>query len=89
MSERAQVIACLNDQLRMTLQGGRVFVTSGIESLGEDAVAKVLERVRTFEAFSADNDPYGEHDFGVIDDCGPKIFLEDRLLRSRTHVSLP
>jgi hypothetical protein len=25
----------------------------------------VLQQVRTFAAFSADNDPHGEHDFGV------------------------
>lgn len=28
----------------------------------------------TFDTFTADNDPYGEHDFGAFDAGGEKIF---------------
>ena len=33
----------------------------------------------SFAAFTPDNDPYGEHDFGSFELAGKK-FLEDRLL---------
>jgi len=34
----------------------------------------IVERVRTFDDFSDDNDPYGEHDFGAFEQDGDKIF---------------
>lgn len=74
MCERAQAIACLNDRLRTTLQGGRVLVTRGIEALGPDALQRIVAAVRKFSTFTEDNDPFGEHDFGVVEGCGPKIF---------------
>jgi hypothetical protein len=33
-------------------------------ALGEAELAQVLEGVRTFDDFTRDNDPHGEHDFG-------------------------
>jgi hypothetical protein len=74
MSERAQTIACLNDRLRTTLEGGRVLVTRGVQALGQDALQKIVAAVRHHSTFTEDNDPFGEHDFGVIQGCGPKIF---------------
>jgi hypothetical protein len=41
-----------------------VLITHGIAALGEAAVGEILARVRTYDQFTADNDPYGEHDFG-------------------------
>lgn len=52
----------LNDLARKTLLGCRVLVTAGIRSLG--GVDAILAAVQNFDAFSVDNDPYGEHDFG-------------------------
>jgi hypothetical protein len=57
-------IALLNDALRRTLAGGKVVMTRGVAALGEGELAQVLERVRTFDDFTKDNDPHGEHDFG-------------------------
>jgi hypothetical protein len=36
--------------------------------------AQVFDRVRTFEAFNADNDPHGEHDFGNFEIGSRKLF---------------
>jgi hypothetical protein len=57
-------IALLNDALRRTFAGGKVVMTSGVAALAEGELAQVLERVRTFDEFTNDNDPRGEHDFG-------------------------
>ena len=74
MTDRAPTIATLNDQFRTTFEGGNVFVTIGVQALGHNAVATILDRVRLFARFDEANDPHGEHDFGVIDGDGPKIF---------------
>ena len=34
----------------------------------------VLDMVRRFDQFTQDNDPYGEHDFGMIEHQGQKFF---------------
>ena len=42
--------------------------------MGPELVTQVHERVRTFAAFSRENDPHGEHDFGSFELEGRKIF---------------
>jgi len=42
----------------------RVIITVGVQALGN--VDAVLRQVQLFDAFTTDNDPYGEHDFGSI-----------------------
>lgn len=64
----------LNDGFRHTLSGGRVMLTEGVAALGPDAAAEVLALVRTSDAFSSDNDPYCEHDFGAVVYEGQQIF---------------
>ena len=65
----------LNDAFRTLGQGrGSVFVTDGVSEMGAEFVARALASVRAFEAFSEDNDPWGEHDFGAIELEGQKIF---------------
>jgi hypothetical protein len=54
----------LNDAFRRSFCGGRVVMTRGVADLPEADMATVLEQVRMFSAFTADNDPHGEHDFG-------------------------
>ena len=68
------MIAALNDALRRTLNGGRIYKTDGIDALDADVQAKILEAVRTFAEFTADNDPYGEHDFGVVEVDSQRCF---------------
>jgi len=76
MSAATARIRELNDALRSTLQGRRVLMTSGVQALGEAAVAAALTRMRTFSAFDADNDPHGEHDFGSFEVDGTKFFFK-------------
>lgn len=61
---RTARISALNDQLRQLFIGGQVVITSSISHLSDDDRLALFEAVRTFDDFTPDNDPYGEHDFG-------------------------
>lgn len=50
----------------------RVVITQGIQAM--DDVPAVLDQVRRYDAFTPDNDPYGEHDFGSFSYAGETIF---------------
>ncbi len=67
-----QRIRELNDQARQTLTGCRVLVTPGVLAL--NATDMILAMVRRYTAFSPDNDPYGEHDFGSFRYAEETIF---------------
>jgi hypothetical protein len=43
-----------------------VVATEGILALSEADQSRLRELVETFDAFTPDNDPYGERDFGAI-----------------------
>ena len=64
----------LNDRLRTTLTGGRVVMTAGVQGRGESFLARALAAVRAFDAFDADDDPYGEHDFGALEIEEARLF---------------
>lgn len=64
----------LNDQFRQTGHGGRIFITKGIMALPNYQMLQVIAAVRNFEAFTPDNDPHGEHDFGAVTIEGEKVF---------------
>lgn len=51
-------------------------MTAGVVALGAEAQARIIEAVRKFDAFGADNDPWGEHDFGAVDVDGEHIFFK-------------
>ena len=74
--ERAAKIRELNDLLRVERAGGQLFVTHGICSLGQRFVPSMIKAVIEFDQFSADNDPYGEHDFGALEVLGQRIFFK-------------
>lgn len=71
---RAATIAKLNDQLRAQQTGGRLYVTSGVTSLGRGALPAILDAVRSYDRFDSGNDPYGEHDFGAFEHGGTQLF---------------
>ena len=73
MDDRTARIRALNDILRTTFIGGKVLMTHSIASLPAETKASILERVRTFDAFTKDNDPYGQHDFGSFEITGETI----------------
>jgi hypothetical protein len=74
--DRIEKIASLNDAFRASMTGGRVIITAGVAALDEDARISVLREVRNFKAFTPDNDPYGEHDFGSVSVSGHKFFFK-------------
>lgn len=57
----------LNDALRRFHIGGRVLLSLGITCLSENAIAAILNAVRTYDGFSKENDPENVHDFGIIE----------------------
>jgi hypothetical protein len=67
-------IAELNDALRQTFVGGKILMTRGVAVLPDDERAAVLNAVKTFDAFTKDNDPHGEHDFGQVEVGGSSYF---------------
>src|SRR5229473_8306682 len=70
----AEKIRALNDALRMTMTGGRVMLTAGVDALPSDVKAMVIRRVATFSEFTPENDPHKEHDFGSFTLVGWKFF---------------
>lgn len=67
-------IAALNDLFRSTGRGGKVVATRGIATLPKTDQIEVIARVRLFDNFTEDDDPYGEHDFGAFDVNGNRVF---------------
>ena len=51
-------------------------ITPGIQALGARAVARVLAAVAAFDAFTDDNDPYGEHDCAILTVDGVKVLFK-------------
>lgn len=68
-------LAELNDRFRSRLGVpifgtdllGRYVITRGIDALDPMVQADIWLRIREFDRFTEDNDPYGEHDFGAFD----------------------
>ena len=44
--------------------------------LANGALPDIFALLRDYDAFSTDNDPYGEHDFGAFSFGGAKLFLK-------------
>jgi hypothetical protein len=57
-------------------RGGRVMITTGIEALGAASIAGVLAAVAAFDAFTGDNDPYGEHDCATLTVNGHRLIFK-------------
>jgi hypothetical protein len=83
---RPERIARLNDQLRARVglpvflgeaepALGMIVMTRGIMALSPEQIIEVWSQVRRFDAFTPDNDPYGEHDFGSVEiDGAGRVF---------------
>lgn len=67
-------IAILNDAFRTTFLGGTICVTAGLHELGPDFVRNALKAIRDFDTFDGDNDPHGEHDFGMLTLEGRRLY---------------
>ncbi|WP_258095895.1 DUF3768 domain-containing protein [Salipiger pentaromativorans] len=74
---RQKRIRRLNDLLRHgQAEKASIMLTPGVREEGETFVRTALNRVAQFDAFSADNDPHGEHDFGSFEIDGKKLFFK-------------
>ncbi len=82
-------IRALNDAFRRTFVGGAVMITAGIEAMPLDQRRSLLQKVRSFDAFSQDNDPHQEHDFGSIDEAGAGCFWKIDYYDKKTEFGSP
>jgi Protein of unknown function (DUF3768) len=82
-------IAELNDLCRKAPGiGGKLFQTNGIDALPPADQSAIREKVERFDAFSPDNDPHEERDFGAFEHNGERIFWKiDYYDRSMTKGS--
>jgi hypothetical protein len=69
----AAAIAVLNDACRAE-PGAGWMLTPGVQALSQAALVQAVEAVRGFAAFSEDNNPHGERDFGAFDLNGARLF---------------
>lgn len=75
--ETRAAVRALNDALRSGESGdGMIVATEGVRAAGATFLGAVMAAVRRFDAFDADNDPHGEHDFGVVDVEGARVFFK-------------
>lgn len=71
----------LNDQARKQCQMPtfgecvpcRIYMTRGIAELAPEVQIEIAAKVRNFDDFTPDNDPYGEHDFGSFQHRGHTV----------------
>lgn len=63
----------LNDAFRKAMPRD-VYLTAGVAALPAEIQTEAIWRVKTFDAFTEDNDPRGEHDFGAFNIEGQKFF---------------
>lgn len=59
-------IRALNDEFRKNAVGGQTQATKNVWALGPEFVDKALAAVKAFDAFTKDNDPWGEHDCAAL-----------------------
>jgi len=71
--DRRRRIRDLNDGLRRYARAGVICVTSGVQALGQAGVEAALLGARDFDAFTPDNDPYDERDFGTFKAAGERL----------------
>ena len=72
---QTQRIAQLNDVARRAMGiACRVFITEGIRQLPCEDQSIIRLKVENFDAFTPDNNPWGERDFGAFTHNGQKIF---------------
>jgi len=67
-----------NDDLRKQIPfislPNLLVITRGIAGMGELALAEILQKVKDFNNFNYDNDPWHHHDFGSFLHDGEKVY---------------
>ena len=86
--KRVSKLGELNDRLRREGRGGIIHMTNGIAALGLPTVNAIFQAIAAFDAFTPDNDPWGEHDCAVMEVKGHRIIWKiDYYDRTRTYLS--
>ena len=87
-AKRAKIRA-LNDAFRKSFWGGRAMMTAGVAALEATVRNAVVEKIRSFDAFDDNNDPWGEHDFVSVEHDGQTYFAKidyyDRKLEAHSE----
>ncbi len=74
-ADQSAQIAALNDQFRThPLRFGKLMLSAEVNARGRFFVAGALAEVAAFNAFTEENDPHGEHDFGEVTVHGERLF---------------
>jgi len=87
MHPTKEKIARLNDESRKGRMPGstKMLLTAMVAALPEEFLLRLRRDVAEFDAFTEDNDPYGERDFGAVVLEGERYFWKidyyDRSLR--------
>jgi hypothetical protein len=76
MTTKTKAIRALNDELRQNFATGTAIMTAGVAALGAEAVARIVKTIAVYDDFCHANDPYEEHDFGVFEIDGHKLFFK-------------
>ena len=89
MKTGAERIAELNDLCRTAMGvAGRLVQTGGICNLPPQEQSAIREKVELFSAFTPENDPYGERDFGAFEHNGERILWKiDYFALDLAHLS--
>ena len=74
MNEKTARIRELNDAFRKTFAGGKVVMTASVAALPDMVTAHALVEVSRFDNFTPENDPHGEHDFGIFELVGRTFY---------------
>jgi hypothetical protein len=81
-------IRALNDALRINGQGGEVFLSSAVTAKGDAFKEAALRSVADFDGFSEEYDHLGQHDAGLVNVEGERLFFridyEDRNTGARS-----
>ena len=67
-------IAHLNDQHRQYIPMTETVLTKTVSHLRVEQLVELIEKVRLFNTFDEDNDPWGEHDFGAVEIQGETYY---------------
>lgn len=87
-SARTLRIRALNDRLRRHGLGGMIMGSRGFVALDPATQVEILAAVRTLDAFTEANDPWGEHDCAVVEVAGERVLWKiDAYERSLTLAS--
>lgn len=64
----------LRRQIPFVAKPNLLVMTRGIAALEPDEVAEIMSKVKHFDDFNEDNDPWHKHDFGSFQHKRKKIF---------------